>query len=200
MRQPVRPSAKENPTTAKFGVEDRMLIKNFRLRPIVRVRTAIAARMRQLQSNKRPLSASGRLPIRLDASISLFRQARIRVRRNHELIRIRPALVRHRDGFTSPNKARPAASETLPAAYGVFAGLPSGIPSQPSIGCTAIRLPNLYPPRCSGQPSGDSVPASNSESHGRCKPRERKCSSKRRTSFTAPSRKIGTELTFSPRA
>ena len=51
---------------AKFGIEDRMVVKNFWFGTVVYVGTAVAARMRELKSDEGEFVRTGRLSIRFD--------------------------------------------------------------------------------------------------------------------------------------
>jgi hypothetical protein len=64
--------------------------------------------------------------MRLQQRLSQFCQSRVRVRSNHQLIRICPAFVRDRDSLASPDQAGAALPESLPAPHGVFTGVAIG--------------------------------------------------------------------------
>src|SRR6516162_3632742 len=73
-------------------------------------------------------------------------------------------------------------------------GVPSGSASQPSIGCTAMRLSILMPPRSRGQRRGELPSCWTSRSQGMSNRSERRCSLKLAGSFTPPIRRMGSVL------
>src|SRR6202047_3951164 len=85
------------------SIQNRMTIQNARLRPMLRIRFAVAPRMRKLQTNQQPhIRTCSKLMFFSERSAQL-RQPRVRMLRNHQLIRIRPPAARNRDGFAAPN-------------------------------------------------------------------------------------------------
>ena len=79
------------------------MIENAWFRPVVRIRTAVASGMRQLQSDEKPFVRTRRSPVFLHQRLSQSHQSFSRVPRNHELIRVRAPFVRNRDRFPSPD-------------------------------------------------------------------------------------------------
>src|SRR5258708_14275884 len=87
----------------KPPVQNRMTIQNARLRPMPRIRFAVAPRMRKLQTNQQPRIRTYSELMFLSERGAQLRQPRARMLRNHKLIRIRPPAVRDGDGFAAPN-------------------------------------------------------------------------------------------------
>src|SRR5215469_4202153 len=103
-----------------------MVIEDLGLGVIVSVGTAVAARMGELQSNKRRIGAIRAFAVRPEQRVPQFRQPRVCMRADDELIRIRTPPVRDGDGFPSPDEAGTAGTEPSPPAKSVFAGVAVG--------------------------------------------------------------------------
>src|SRR6266403_3273263 len=88
---------------SQSSIQDRMMIENAWFRLSVRIRTAVASGMRQLQSDEKPFVRTRRSPVFLHQHLSQSHQSFSRVPRNHELIRVRAPFVRNRDRFPSPD-------------------------------------------------------------------------------------------------
>src|SRR6266567_6701288 len=84
-------------------VQDRMVINDSRLRPVVRIWPAESSGMRQLQSDHESFNRTCCAAMLFDQRVAQLRQSRARMLRNHQLIRIRAALVRNSNGFASPD-------------------------------------------------------------------------------------------------
>src|SRR4029077_15045212 len=88
---------------AEAPIQNGMAIHNARLRALLRIRLAVAARMRELQSNQQsPVATRGLLVLR-DQGGTQLRESRARMLRDYQLIRIRACAVRNGDGFAAPN-------------------------------------------------------------------------------------------------
>src|SRR5437667_11847053 len=104
---------------SQFSIQDRMMIKNARLRSIVSIWPAIASGMRQLQPDEESfLRARGPLMF-FNQDFSQSRQSPLGMPRHHQLIRIRAPLVRDRDRLTSPDQFSPASSDLFPPVDGM---------------------------------------------------------------------------------
>src|SRR5712664_1676071 len=62
----------------QFSIQDRMMIENARLRLVACIRTRVASRMRQLQSDQQPFVRTRRPPVFLDQDFSQSRQSLLR--------------------------------------------------------------------------------------------------------------------------
>src|SRR6267143_2731701 len=85
------------------SIQDRMMIENAWLRLSVRIRTAVASGMCQLQSDEEPFLRARCPSVLIHQHLSQSRQSFSRMLRNHELIRIRAPFVRNSNCFPSPN-------------------------------------------------------------------------------------------------
>src|ERR1700694_222790 len=85
------------------AIKYRVVIKDSRLRLIMHVRTAITARMRELQADQQSVIRTRDLTMRFDEREAQSRYSSARVRRDQELIRIGAAAMRHSDCFPAPN-------------------------------------------------------------------------------------------------
>src|SRR5215470_8464806 len=94
-----------------------MVIKNARLRSIVRIRPTESARMRQLQTDKKPVLGARRPAMLFNENTPQSRQALARMRCNYKLIRVGAPFMANRNGFPAPNELRAALSETPPPAH-----------------------------------------------------------------------------------
>src|SRR6266481_7341655 len=88
---------------SQSSIQHRMMIENAWFRLSVRIWTAVASGMRQLQSDEKPFVRTRRSPVFLHQHLSQSHQSFSRVPRNHELIRVRAPFVRNRDRFPSPD-------------------------------------------------------------------------------------------------
>src|SRR5580700_9279680 len=100
------------------------MVENARLRATLLVRTAVTARMGQLQSHQQG-------------------QTCLRMRSCQKLIRIGAPLMTDGDRFAAPNQFRPAAPESLPAANGMFAGIAVACCVPPFHGLDSEAIANL---------------------------------------------------------
>src|SRR5713226_9545146 len=116
---------------SQFSIQDRMMIENAWFRRVMRIWTAVASGMRQLQSDEKPFVRTRRPPVFLHQCLSQSRQSFSRVPRNHELIRIRAPFVRNRNRFSSPDQFTAAAPEFFPAMDRMLAriSIRSAVPS-----------------------------------------------------------------------
>ena len=80
---------------------------------------------------------------------------------DEQLIRVRPAIVPYGNRLASPNELCPHSRAKYAQRRKVRSlGRPSRVPSQPSIGKTAKRLPIVWPSKVNCSASGDSGAAS----------------------------------------
>src|SRR6266700_6094230 len=104
-------------------IQDRMVINDARLRVAVCIWPAKSSGMRQLQSDHESFNRTRCTAMLFDQRVAQLCQSCSGVPRNHQLIRIRAALVRNSNGFASPDQFRAALPESLPAPDSVFAGI-----------------------------------------------------------------------------
>src|SRR5215469_853115 len=105
------------------SIQDRVVIQDARLCPVVRVRPAESPRMRQLQSDQKSIFGTGHLYVFFDEHPLQLFQAIASVWRNYKLIRIRPPFMRNSNRFSSPDEFRSALTEAPPTANRKLAGL-----------------------------------------------------------------------------
>src|SRR5271168_3122538 len=110
------------------------------------VRTAVTPRVRQLQSDQKPLIRSRNLSMFLEQRRFQPCQSCFRLRSRQKLIRIRAPFMADGDGFAAPNQFCPAASESLPPANRMLAGIAvaSTVPSFHRLNSEAIADPNAF--------------------------------------------------------
>ena len=161
-------------------VQERMVIENARFGAAVRVGAAVAAGVRQLQTDQQAVVGAGGQAMLIDQYRAQAGQAFLacarpppvdsgwRVLRGRQRPLLRPKSV------CAPLRPKRCQRRIVCS----LTGCRRGNPSQPSMGCTAIRLPILISPRTRGQRSGDSGSDCKSSviAGNRPNPSERKCS------------------------
>src|SRR5580658_634279 len=119
------------------------MVENLRLRAALLVRTAVTARMGQLQSNQQAVIRSRNLAMLLEKYRLQPRQTGLCMRSCQKLIRIGTPLVTDGNRFAAPNQFRPAAPESLPAANRMFAGIAVACGVPPFHGLDSEAIANL---------------------------------------------------------
>ena len=123
MIAPISPSV----SSGKLGgesqpsVQNRMAVEDSRRGPVVRVRTAVASRMRELQPDQEAVVGAGEMAMLLDQNLSQMSQAAFGMRGDHELIGIGAPVVTHGHRLPAPDQFRAALSEPPPSANRILA-------------------------------------------------------------------------------
>ena len=171
-----RRSAADNRRQIPAPVQNRMVIENSRLRAVVRVGTAVAAGVRELQPDQQAVvGAGGQRCSSIKTSSQMWPSLRSVCGRDHELIGIGAPFVRTATASPPQINFAPLWPKRCQRRIVFSLGLPSAVPSHPSIGCTAMRLPILIAPRTSGRAAAI-VPRSDLGSHGMAKLSDCRCS------------------------
>lgn len=110
------------------AIKNRVVIEDSRLAALMRIGTAEATRMSQLQPKKQPLVGSRDAPMLLDEHAAQTPDGCRCLLVQQQLIGIGSPVVRHCDCFPSPYQLAAAATKPLPAAEGVFGRAPLGRP------------------------------------------------------------------------
>src|ERR1700683_154103 len=128
---------------AQFSIQYRMMIKNARLGLVVRVWSAEATGMRQLQSHEKSFGRTSRPPVLFDQNVSQARQAIQLIPGNYELVRIGAAFMRHRYRLSSPNEFCAALPEFLPTMDGMLAriSIRGSVPPFHWLNCDPVANP-----------------------------------------------------------
>src|SRR5947207_11217731 len=101
-----------------------MPIQNSRLGLVSPMRPAIAARMRQLQSDQQVVLGAHGLAMLLGKHRAKFCEIGMSTGCNHQLIRIGATRQRHCYSFASPDQFRATLSKSSPPPKGVLAWMP----------------------------------------------------------------------------
>ncbi len=128
------------------AVQNRVTVQNARLGTPFLVRTAVTARMRQLQSNQRPSSdpETWRCSA-MSAAFNIAKPACVCEAAN-KLIRIGAPFVTDGDRFAAPDQFCSTPPESLPSAQCMFAGIAIGrsVPAFHGINREAIANSNSF--------------------------------------------------------
>ena len=144
-------------------IEKGMMVENARLGAAVRIGTAVAAGIRKLQTDQQAVVGAGGQAMLFDQCGAQAGQAFLACARppptdwdwhapSWETATASPPQINFAPLRPKRCQRRIVCSD----------GLPSGKPSQPSMGCTTMRLPILMSPRTRGWRNGDSVPVRSS--------------------------------------
>ena len=117
---------------------------------------AVAARVGELEADEQVVVVAPGVAVGGAAGVDEPVEARGVGVVDDELAGVGPAFGDDGGGL-APDQLGPAGPEPLVAAEGQLAGAPSGVPSQPSIGWIARRLPTVRPPTSIGRRQGREV-------------------------------------------
>jgi hypothetical protein len=101
-------------------IQERMVIKNARLRAGMFIRAAVPPRVRQLQTDCQAIVAARRQNMIAPQFGSQMRKTFLRSRGREKLIGVRSSFMGNRNRFSTPNQLAPTSPEPLPPPNGIL--------------------------------------------------------------------------------